>query len=229
MISKISIIIPVYNEEGRMSSFFKDLNEYCVKNLKKYEIIAVNDGSKDRSLDILKDMKYKNLRIISYTPNKGKANAVRTGVSAATGSHLLFIDADGATAPKEISKMLSLFNKYDVVVGSRNLKESKVEKDFTRRILSFGFNNYVSILFQTSFSDYLCGFKGFRTDIARKLFSNLKSERWIFDVELFHRIKKHKVSYKEVAIKWTHQNDSNMKTIDVVKIFFQLLFLRFRI
>lgn len=229
MIKKLSIIIPVYNEENRMSYFFKDLNKYCTKNLKNYEIIAVNDGSKDKSLNVLKEMKYKNLKVLSYYPNKGKANAVKTGVSAAKGSHLLFMDADGATAPKEISKIVPVFQEYDVVVGSRNLKASQAKKDFTRRILSFGFNNYVSILFQTSFSDYLCGFKGFKTDIARKLFHNIKSERWIFDVELFHRIKKHKLSCKEIPIRWTHQDDSNMKMIDVIKIFFQLIGLRMRV
>lgn len=230
MIKKISIIIPVYNEEKRMSGFFKDLDDYCTKNLKDYEIIAVNDGSKDRSLEILQKMTYKNLKIISYTPNKGKANAVKTGVSAVKGSHLLFMDADGATAPEEISKMLPGLEKYDVVVGSRNLKASQAKKSFSRTILSFGFNNYVNILFGTRFSDYLCGFKGFRTDVAKKLFSNLKSERWIFDVELFHRIKKHRLSHQEIPIKWTHQDDSNMRPIvDTIKIFFQILFLRTRV
>jgi len=230
MIKKISIIIPVYNEERRMSSFFQDLDSYCSKNFKKYEIIAVNDGSKDSSLDILKNMNYKNLRIISYTPNKGKANAVKTGVSAVKGSHLIFMDADGATAPGEISKLLPELEKYDVVVGSRNLKASQAKKSFSRRILSFGFNTYVSVLFGTRFSDYLCGFKAFRTETAKKLFHNLKSERWIFDVELFHRIKKHKLSCKEIPIHWTHQDDSNMRPIvDTIKIFLQILGLRTRV
>jgi dolichyl-phosphate beta-glucosyltransferase len=230
MIKKLSIIVPVYNEEKRMSDFFRNLNKYCVVNLKDYEIIAINDGSKDQSLDILKNMKYKRLRIFSYTPNKGKANAVKIGVNNAKGDYLLFMDADGATSPKEISKILPLFQKYDVVVGSRNLKASQAKKSFSRRILSFGFNTYVSILFGTRFSDYLCGFKAFKTDIAKKLFTSLKSERWIFDVELFHRIKKHKLSCKEVPINWTHQGDSNMRPIvDTIKIFFQILFLRIRI
>lgn len=229
MIEKLSVIVPVYNEENRMSDFFRDLNEFCQSHLNKYELIAVNDGSKDNSLHVLQEMPYQNLKIISYTPNKGKANAVKTGVNAATGSHLLFIDADGATAPSEISNMLLLLDTYDIIVGSRNLKESCANKSFTRRILSFGFNNYVSILFGMKFTDYLCGFKGFKTDIAKDLFSNLKSERWIFDVELFYRIKKDRISCKEMPIKWTHQDESNMKMFDVIKIFFQLIGLRLRV
>jgi glycosyltransferase involved in cell wall biosynthesis len=230
MIRKLSIIIPAYNEERRIDPFLSNLIKYCRKNIKiKYEILVIDDGSKDRTVSIVKRIKHKNLRLISYKPNKGKANAVETGVKAAKGSHLLFIDADGAIVPKEISKMLPILEKNDAVVGSRNLKESRAKKDFFRRILSFGFNNYVSFLFGMSFSDYLCGFKGFKTPVARKLFHNLKSERWIFDVELFYRIKKYRFSCKEIAIRWIHQDDSKMKTIDVVKIFFQLLGLRMRV
>lgn len=229
MIKKLSIIVPAYNEEKRIRPFLADLNKFCTKNLDNYEIIVVNDGSKDRTLDILKKVNYKNFRFISYAPNQGKANAVKTGVLAAKGSHLLFIDADGATSPQEISKMIPCFENFDAVVGSRNLKESEAHKDFQRRILSFGFNNYVSFLFGLNFSDYLCGFKGFKTDIARKLFDSLKSKRWIFDVELFCRIKKYGVSIKEIPIKWTHCDDSKMKKIDVLKIFWQLFVLRLRI
>jgi len=229
MIKKLSIIVPAYNEEKRIGLFLKDLNKYCVSNLDKYEIVVVNDGSKDRTEDILKRIKYKNFRFISYTPNKGKANAVKTGVLTAKGSHLLFIDADGATSPKEISKMIPYFDNYDVVVGSRNLRESKAKREFKRSVLSFGFNNYVSFLFGMNFSDYLCGFKGFKISVARRLFANLKSKRWIFDVELFHRIKKYRVSVKEMAILWIHQDDSKMKFVDVLKIFWQLFVLRLKV
>lgn len=229
MIKKLSIIVPAYNEEKRIRPFLTDLNRYCTKNLDNYEIIVVDDGSKDRTLDILKSIKYKNFRFISYSPNQGKANAVKRGVLAARGSHLLFIDADGATAPKEISKMIPYFEGYDIVVGSRNLKESKAHKDFTRRILSFGFNNYVSFLFGMNFSDYLCGFKGFKTDVARKLFDNLKSKRWIFDAELFCCTKKYGIKVKEIPIRWTHHDDSKMKKTDIIKIFWQLFVLRLRI
>lgn len=229
MVEKLSIIVPVYNEENRMPGFFRSLDGFCRRYIKNYEIIAVNDGSKDKSLEVLKAMPYPNLEIISYSPNKGKANAVKEGVKAAKGSHLLFIDADGATAPDEIAKMLPLFKEYDVVVGSRNLKESQADKDFNRRILSFGFNTYVSILFGMNFTDYLCGFKGFRADIAKRLFHNLKSKRWIFDVELFYRIKKSNTSCIEIPIRWEHRYESNMKKLDIIKIFFQLIWLRFRV
>jgi len=229
MINKLSIIVPAYNEEKRIKTFLFDLNTYCTRNLKNYEIIIVNDGSNDKTLDIIKKVKYKNFRYSSYTPNKGKANAVKVGVTIAKGSHLLFIDADGATAPKEISYMLPKLEKYDVVVGSRNLKASKAKKNFSRRILSWGFNNYISFLFRMSFSDYLCGFKGFKTPIAKKLFYSLKSKRWIFDVELFYKIKKYKLSIAEIPIKWIHQDDSKMKTTDIIKIFFQILMLRLKI
>ncbi len=219
--------MPAYNEEKAIGGFLKELTSF----LKDYdcEIIVVDDGSKDKTMDVVKSIDDKRIKLISYQPNKGKANAVRRGVEEANMEYVIFIDADGAISPDQIPRMLEKFPENDFVVGTRNLKESTVKKSAFRWVLSFGFNNYVNCLFQMKFSDYLCGFKGFKTKFAKELFSNLKSQRWIFDVELFYKAKKLKLKYFELPIVWNEAEESNMTFKAIVKMFFELISLRLRV
>lgn len=226
----LSIIVPAYNEEKRMVPFLNELIEFS-KQLENFEIILVNDGSKDKTLDIMNDLKKsnENIKIMSYNQNKGKAGALREGVNFASGNKILFIDADGSIPPYEIREMVSKLDKYDVVVGNRASKESKVDQSFTRKITGTLFNLYVNFLFKLNIKDNLCGFKGFKKEIAKKLFNELISKGWIFDVELFYRIKKNDYSLYQQPIRWINKKDSKIKPFDPVKMAFQLLVLKKKI
>jgi len=226
---KSSIIVPAYNEENRIKPFLNKLIAYCKKNLKSYEIILVNDGSKDNTLEVLNKYKSNIVRVVTYRNNRGKGHAVKEGIFSAKGNNILFIDADGSIPPFEIPHMLKKLDKFDVVVGTRNVKESKVEKTIYRKILSWGFNTYVSILFFMRFTDYLCGFKGMKKSAATKIFRKLISERWLFDVEMFYRIKKAKLSCFELPITWAEKGDSHLRMKTWITFFFQLIFLRIRL
>ncbi len=103
---ELSIIIPAYNEENRIKPFLARLLEFS-KKLKSYELIFVNDGSRDNTLKIINDIskRYKRLKIISYGTNRGKGYAVRKGILAAGGKKIIFIDADGSISPDVSPKM----------------------------------------------------------------------------------------------------------------------------
>jgi len=227
---KLSIIVPVYNEEKRISPFLEELCDFA-KNKKDMEIIFVDDGSSDNSLEVLKNFKKRESksRIISYEKNRGKGYAVRLGVLSSKGEKVIFIDADNSTRPKEIPKMVELLDKYDVVVGYREHKESKVQVVKKRKFIGKIFNLIVRILFQSKFKDNLCGFKGFGRDVAKKLFGGLLSERWEFDVELFYKIKKSGYSISTQPIEWKHKEGSKIKATDPLKIFLRLIILRIRL
>lgn len=221
-----SIIVPVYNEESRIKPFLSELKQFAKP---RWEIIFVDDGSVDGTLSILKKFKIANKKIISYKKNKGKGFAVKKGVMAADGKYIIFIDADGSIHPSQISLMLEYLPKYEVVVGTRASDESKVKAPFIRKALGSIFNAYVNILYNTKIKDNLCGFKGFRRSAAKRLFRSLLSERWIFDVELFYKIRKEKISLYEMPIRWVHKRDSKMSMIDPLRIAYELLKLRARI
>ena len=225
---KVSIVVPCYNEENRIKPFLTSLIQFSKDNLKSYEIIVVNDGSKDKTLDVLKEFS-KDIKLISYEKNKGKGGAVREGVLSSIGEKVLFIDADGSIQPDEIPKMLEELDNYDVVVGDRASKDSDVNAIALRNMTGKLFNFYVNMLFRYKNWDNLCGFKGFKKEIAKDLFTNLIAYGWIFDVELFYKIHKKNYTLYKLPIKWVHKGDSKIKLLDPFKMFFQLIKLRMKL
>ena len=231
---KNSIIIPAYNEEKRSANFIPKLLSFVKKKLPDSEVIVVNDGSKDNTVkkvnSMIKSSNVSFARVIGYSENKGKGNAVAYGVNAAKGDKILFIDADGSIPPEEIPKMLKELDKYDVVAGTRASARSKIKSTPLRKLASLGFNSWVSLVFQYSYRDNLCGFKGFRRKIAKKLFANMKDKRWVFDVELFYKIKKKGYSLYFLPIQWKYVSDSRVHILkDSILWFLRLITLRYQL
>ena len=98
-----------------------------------------------------------------------------------------------------------------------------------RKTLGIIFNSYVNVMFGIRVKDTLCGFKGFKRDAALKIFKNLKSNRWIFDVELFYKIRKNRLLLYQMPIYWVHKEDTKIKRLDPLKMFAELLFLRIKL
>jgi len=224
-----SVIVPAYNESKRIAPFLKILVDFLKNG--DYELIVVDDGSSDNTIEVVKKIvvSFKRLKIISYKPNMGKGHAVKTGVLAAKGEYIIFIDADGSIQPNEILKMEKMLNLYDVVVGDRSSVLSKIKQPAVRKILGVVFNNYMETLFNVNVTDFLCGFKGFKKHAAHKLFKDLISPRWIFDVEIFYRARKNRYSIHKLPIKWVHKPDTKIKSLDPLKMFFEALVLRLRL
>ena len=225
----ISIVVPAYNEGKRIRPFLTELVKFAKKG--SYELIIVDDGSLDDTVSIVKEITkgMKRSKVLSYAPNMGKGYAVKTGVLAATGEYVIFIDADGSIAPSEISEMEKMLKKYDVVVGDRSSVLSNIQQPSIRKFLGVFFNKYMNFLFRVDVTDFLCGFKGFRREVGRELFKDLKSNRWIFDAEIFYKTRKDKYSLYKLPIEWVHKPDTKIKPLDPLKMFFDALILRIRV
>src|SRR3989344_9465189 len=222
-----SIILPCYNEEKRMRPFLNGLLKY---NNPLWEFIFVNDGSKDNTLNIMKSYGFNNKKIISYKKNRGKGYAVRSGVIASRADKAIFIDVEGSIHPSQIRQMVRELDHYDVVVGDRTLKESKMVSPSYRKFTGISFNIISRILFNIKNKDSLCGFKGFRRKTIKNLFGNLISERWAFDVEIFYKIKKYKYSLLKMPIHWEHREGSKIfNAFEIIKVFISLFLLRLRL
>ncbi|MFA5175694.1 MAG: dolichyl-phosphate beta-glucosyltransferase [Candidatus Nanoarchaeia archaeon] len=221
----LSIIVPVYNEEKRIQPFLPNLIDFSKKNLKNYEILLINDGSKDNTLNVLKELikNNKTTKIISYNENKGKGYAIREGIFSSKGSKVMFIDADGSIMPDQIPNLVKELEHYDCVVGNRKDKNSKVTTSRYRAFTQILFNGIVRVLFWTGIDDNLCGFKGFKKEVAKDLFQEMYDYGWIFDVELFYKMKKKGYSLKRIPLVWTHVDDSKMKFTDPAWMFIKLL------
>ena len=186
----LSIIIPCYNgtihvENGnieRVYQYMEHLN--C-----EYEIIVVNDGSKDDSLNALNkiDKHDGKIRVVSYEINRGKGFAIKTGIMNAKGD-TLFMDIDLATDLNAIPVVLENKNKYKFIIASRNLDGSVGGKDkpLIRNIMSFVSSICVKIIGGVYQKDTQCGFKYMESETAKFIASKQIIERWAFDVEYLY-------------------------------------------
>jgi len=208
----LSLIIPVFNEESRLEESLKKIIEYNRKL--NAELIFVDDGSTDGTLAILEEYKKsKMLRVVRVWPNRGKGNAVRSGVLASHGNHILFMDADLATPLDEIPRILALAAESDIVIGSRNLRHNNVHRKFIRLIAGKLFDLFKKIIIPLPVSDSQCGFKIFTREAAFALFPKSKIERWSFDAEILYLASKLGFSIRELPVRWEEKEGSRVKLL----------------
>lgn len=230
---RLSIIIPSYNEEKRLSKTLISVDNYLKKQNYDYEILVVNDGSKDNTVKIANELKktIKNLRIIDNQENHGKGYVVRQGMIEAKGDYRLFSDADNSTSIDHIERMWPWFEKgYDVVIGSRDVKGSILNPPqpwFRRVIFGNGFKFIRKIIIGLWFiNDTQCGFKCFSKKAAENIFSMARVDGFAFDVEILKIAKRFNYKIKEVPIVWINDLESKVKLKHVFKMFVEMLKLR---
>ncbi len=184
---ELSFVIPAYNEEDSIELMLGTLDEVALKNKRRsYEIVVVDDGSKDKTLP--RAIKYANknghVKVISYTQNEGKGHAVRTGFMQTKGDVVVFADSDMDIDLGTISKYVDALEHGDIVVASKWHPDSVVSMPLKRRILSHGFNVLVRILTGAKLKDTQVGLKVMRKSAFIDIFPRLCVKRYAFDVEL---------------------------------------------
>jgi len=239
----LSLIIPAYKEASRIAASVEKVFAYLAEVPYEAEVIVVDDGSPDNSVEVILDAfaKYSvrrtlspsvQSRLIELGTNAGKGAAVRAGMLEAKGAIRIFTDADLSTPIHEVGKVIQAIEKegYDVVVGSRALegrKLVKVHQPFYREMMGRFFNMLVQIFVLRGIKDTQCGFKGFRGEVAEKLFSEQKVMGFSFDVEILYLAKKHDYKIKEVAVEWYNDERTTVGALsDSARMFFELLRIR---
>lgn len=224
----LSVIVPSYNEEERLPTMLDETIEYLEEKCSttktyKYEIIVVDDGSKDKTSEIAHKYTEKygsdKVRVLTLEKNKGKGGAVRLGMLSSRGKYLLMADADAATRFSDIRKLEVEMDKLEngkngsaIIVGSRaHLEEESIaNRSVFRTFLMKGFHLLVWLLCVRTVKDTQCGFKLFNRKAAFATFLNLHVERWAFDVELLFIAESLKIPISEVAVYWTEIDGSKM-------------------
>ena len=199
---ELSVIIPTFNEENNASRMLKNLTEKLDKANLKYEIILVNDGSKDNTLYVLKQLKdsYSNIKIISYDENKGKGYAVRSGILESEGEIVMYIDGDLDISPDIIPEYIEQLKNYDIVIGSKRVSNADVKDSISRKILSKAFSIIVKIGMNLKIKDTQVGLKIGDGKQMRKIFKILSINGFAFDVELLTIATLLKLKIKEMPI-----------------------------
>lgn len=226
---KLSIIIPAYNEEKRIEKTLEQYSEFF-KN-KQHEIIVILNGCVDNTEYVVRNCTKKYPSIRYFTSNKkGKGNAVLEGIKIAKGELISYVDADNATKPNQIDSLINQLQDYDVIIGSRWMKGSKIltPQPLIRRFVSRGFNILVKIMLNLNFSDTQCGGKVFKKEAINSILHNLKTTGWAMDVAMLYNIKKEGYKIKEVPIEWEEPGGTVLKMRKAIpEMFLTLLKLRF--
>jgi dolichyl-phosphate beta-glucosyltransferase len=229
----LSVVIPAFNEELRIIQTLDYSLNYLKNQNYPFEIIVVNDGSTDKTKEVVQNFinnnSNYNLKIIGYDKNRGKGYAVNYGMTRALGEIVLFMDADNSTKINEVEKAFKKIDEgFDIVIASRKLKESKiiVYQSLMRRILGNIFPILVKILFNLNLTDTQAGFKVFKKETLI-IFQEQKIFDFAFDVELLVIAKKHNFKIAEIPIVWENQKFSKVKFSSTFKMFFSLLKIKF--
>ena len=221
---KVSLVIPMYNESSIVNEAVATFSDYMKKTFEDFELIFVDDGSADGCGDVVAKASEADprIRLCRYTPNRGKGYAVRTGVLAATGDLILFTDCDNAYGTDAVGRLADTLmqTQADIVVGSRNLSKDGYE-GYTpiRKLMSKTYIKVIALAAGFKLSDSQCGIKGFRRDIAKKIFSNCEVDRFAFDLEVIMIATKIGAKIAEMPVKIINHRESTVHIVrDSVKM-----------
>lgn len=227
----LSVVIPAYNESKRLPLTLVDVDKHLSKAKFTYEIVVVNDGSKDDTADVVKKLTklIPHLRLASYDQNQGKGNAVRLGMTEASGKYRLFMDSDNSTTVDQFKNMEPFLKKgYHVVIGSRDVKGAVMDppQSLLKRLLGNLGNLYIQLLLLPGIWDTQCGFKCFSEEAAGKIFPLQKIKRFGFDPEILSLAKKFGYRIKEVPVHWVNDTSSTVGAITYIQVLIEVAKIR---
>ncbi len=231
----LSVVIPAYNEENRIPDTLRAIDKYLRGVSYNYEIIVVSDGSKDRTGDLVREMKSEiaNLKLIDNEENRGKGYVVRQGLSEAKGKIRLFTDADNSTSIDQVEKMFPWFEKgADIVIGSRDIEGAVLDppQPFLRIFVGDVFNIMVQITVGLwGIWDTQCGFKALSDKAVEDIIPRCKIDRWAFDPEILKIGRRMGYKIKEVPVRWVNDPDSKVNFKGMVRMGIDLLRIRWNL
>jgi dolichyl-phosphate beta-glucosyltransferase len=203
----LSVVVPAYNEEQRLPRTIEEIERYLDGKGVRYELILVDDGSKDGTRQVMDTAAERNqkVRVEALPANRGKGRALASGVAVARGDQVLVTDADLSTPIEELEKLeAALQCGAGVAIGSRSVKGSRVEipQPAYRVLMGKVFNLIVQVVLLPGIWDTQCGFKLFRADVAGPVFAALTTDGFGYDPEVLFLAKRRGVRIAEVPVVW---------------------------
>ena len=212
----LTIVVPAFNEDHRLAAGMRRFDAAVSAgaiDLERTELVVVDDGSTDRTAAVAEKLlaALPHYRVVRLPVNRGKGAAVRIGIATARSPYVAFMDADMAIDPLAVPLLIDGLERNDVVVGCRALPDSMVETTYVvRTLISRLFNEFVTMGTGLGLKDTQCGFKAFRTPVARLLFHLVRIDRFAFDVEVLARARRLGLHIAEVPVHWKHVEGSTV-------------------
>ncbi len=229
----LSVIVPAYNEEHRIIPTLERLHAFLSAQPLRYEILVVDDGSKDRTCEVVETAMttIPNLALVRQLPNRGKGAAVRRGMLAARGQIRVMCDADCSMPPEQLPRLLApiIACKAEIAIGSRYAEGAKtdVKQPKYRVLWSRLCNKVIQRSLVPGVRDTQCGFKAFTAEAARNLFSSATIDGWAFDLEILALARRRGFAIEEIGVEWKDDNRSRVNPLkDMWKVIREALIIR---
>lgn len=213
-----SVVIPVHDASSFLAARLPLLSQYLEEHLDAYEIVAVDDGSTDRTAAIVEDLRLPRTSVLRLPRNGGKFAAIAAGVARSRGRSVLFTDADVPYNLSAIPYLCSLVLEggHHVAVGDRTLRSSNIQEGSSpfRHLVSRSVRTYVRLLVTGGIYDTQCGIKAIDGQVARKLFPLLREHRFAGDIELIYIALRYNMAIRRVPVDLVFQAPTSVRIRD---------------
>jgi len=230
---EVSVVFPAYNEASRLEKAVLETERFLRKITSSFEILIAEDGSTDGT-DVLASTlskKYPYVRHLHGDTRLGRGRALRRAFEASRGKTLVYIDVDLSTDPRFLRPLIeSVGEGYDIVTGSRGLRESRVERSFLRQLASTSYNLMVRLFLKSDLKDHQCGFKAFNRRSLFKIMDRVKARHWFWDTEVLVLASRSGFKIKEIAVDWKGGKKTKVHLLlDTLKMGLQIIRLWWRL
>jgi dolichyl-phosphate beta-glucosyltransferase len=208
----LSVVIPAYNEEGRLGPSLARVKDYLVAQTYQSEVLVIDNASTDRTSDVARSAGVEVVR----EPKRGKGAAVRTGMLAARGEYVLFSDADLSTPIEEVERLMAALEAgHDIAIASRALPDSQllVRQPWYRELVGRLGNLLVRLVAVHGIADTQCGFKLFPRHVAQRLFAAQRMGGIAFDMEVLFLAQRLGMKIAEIAVTWIDSPDTRFSRV----------------
>ncbi|MBR6376459.1 MAG: glycosyltransferase family 2 protein [Oscillospiraceae bacterium] len=231
---KFSLIVPMYNEAAIIQDSAKRFHEALSADFGDFELIFVDDGSQDDCALRVEALELPHTRVLRYSPNQGKGNAVKTGMLAAAGDIRMFLDADLAYGTQVMSRAAALLEEHpdkDVLIGSRPLHpEGYAGYTFLRKLASETYIKVLNVAGGFRLSDSQCGCKAYRGPAAEAIFSRTETKGFAFDFETILWAQKLGYGILEMPVKIVNHRESKVNLVrDALRMLAELRAIKARV
>ena len=229
--NSVSVVIPLFNEEKRISATLRRISEYQNKSKLIKELILVDDKSADNTLEVLNNFQNFSvpIKILKNKKNMGKGFSVKKGIEATTGDAVLFMDADNSVDISYLEEFIQYLDEADVVIASIEVFGHKIIKDDNhslRRLLGRLSKKLINIMVGGKVHDTQRGFKLFSKKSARIIFPKQTIFRWGFDIEILLIARRLGFNIKEVPVVWNNPKSTSVNFLSYLSTLTELFYIK---
>ncbi len=212
---ELSVVIPAFNEARRISPSLEAILSYLSDRGTSHEVLLADDGSTDGTADVAQAFSGRGVRILRSPDNRGKGAATRRGVLASAGDHVLLTDADLSTPIADLVKLEARLGDAAVVLGSRAVSDSRVleHQPAYRELMGKTFNKLIRLAGVWGINDTQCGFKLLDGIAARRVFAEMVTPGFAYDVELVWLARRLGFEVAEVGVTWVNSPDTRVRAL----------------